>query len=107
MISRRAASLTIYLAGSFSTTGNGAINNFSQKAENLYILGLPTCTSINLAGNAGFIGVIYAPEANLSFGAGGTNTYNFVGSFTAKNISIVGHLNFHFDENLKLVGPSR
>jgi hypothetical protein len=96
------ASLTIYLSGSFSPTGAGAINNYSQKAENVYILGLPTCTSINLAGSASFIGVVYAPEANLSFGGSA-----FVGSYTANNISIVGHLNFHFDENLKSVGPSR
>jgi hypothetical protein len=96
--------LTIYLAGSFSTAGNGALNNLSQNAANLYILGLPTCTSINLAGNAGFTGVIYAPEASLSLGGGGSDTYDFVGSVMARNITMNGHFNFHYDENLKNKG---
>jgi hypothetical protein len=100
-------SLTIYLAGSFSTSGNGALNNFSQKAENLYILGLPTCRDINLGGNAGFTGVIYAPEANLSLGGGGNNTYDFVGSVMARNITMNGHFNFHYDEDLKKKGFSK
>jgi hypothetical protein len=99
--------LTIYLAGSFSTAGNGALNNFAQKAENLYILGLPTCTDINLGGNASFTGVVYAPEANMSLGGGGNNTYDFVGSVMARNITMNGHFNFHYDENLKNKGFSK
>jgi hypothetical protein len=97
--------LAIYLGGSTFSTSGAALNNLSQQATNLSLFGLPGCTYITLTGQTNLTGVIYAPEANLTFSAPAANS--FVGSYTAKNISVVGHLNFHFDENLKRVGPSR
>jgi hypothetical protein len=99
------AKLAIYLGGSTFSTSGAALNNLSQQATNLSLFGLPGCTNITLTGQTNLTGVIYAPEANLTFSAPAANS--FVGSYTAKNISVVGHLNFHFDENLKRVGPSR
>lgn len=100
-IAPEGASLTIYLASSFSEAGNGNFNNLSQKAQNLYLLGLPTCTSISLGGNGSFTGVIYAPEASLTLGGGGSTIYDLVGSCMARNITLNGHWHFHYDEALR------
>jgi hypothetical protein len=99
--------LKIYLGGSLSMAGNGAINNDNQNAANFYLFGLPTCTSISLGGNGALTGVIYAPQAELSLSGGGNNTYDFVGSSVSKSVRMNGHFNFHYDENLRRVGPGR
>jgi hypothetical protein len=96
--------LKIYMGGSFSTAGNAAINNYNQNAANFYLFGLPSCTSINLAGNASFTGVIYAPQAALSLGGGGNNTYEFIGFSVSKSVVMNNQFNFHYDENLKRIG---
>ncbi len=102
------ASLQIYLAGaSFSASGNAAINNQSQRAENFALYGLPTCTSIAMSGNAAFTGTIYAPQANLTMGGGGSTPYDFVGASVSKTVTMNGHYKFHYDENLARVGPAR
>lgn len=102
------ASLTIYMAGGgFSTSGNAGLNNLSKNPLALALYGLPTCTGINLGGNAAFSGSIYAPQADLSLGGGGNNTYDFVGASISKTVTMNGHFNFHYDENIARVGPSR
>jgi len=107
-ISAENASLTIYMRGSsFSTSGTGTINNLSKNANTFALYGMPSCTSINLAGNADFSGTIYAPQADLSLGGGGNNTYDFVGATISKTVTMNGHFNFHYDENIARVGPSR
>lgn len=107
-ISEKNASLTIYMGGSsFSITGNGGINNLSKNALTFSLYGLESNTSINLAGNAALSGTIYAPQADFSLGGGGNNTYDFVGASISKTVTMNGHFNFHYDENLARVGPSR
>ncbi len=103
-IAPEGASLTMYLTGPFGEQGSGAINNFSQKAENLSILGLPTCTSINLGGQASFTGTIYAPQAAFSIGGGGSTPYDLVGSVMANTITLNGHFRAHYDEALRKKG---
>jgi hypothetical protein len=100
-------SLTIYTAGSFSMSGNAAVNNYMQFAERFSLLGLPACTNISLKGNAAITGTVYAPQAALSVGGGGSTTYDFVGSAMAKTVSMNGHMKFHFDEALKNSNFSR
>ena len=107
-ISPENASLTIYMAGSsFSTSGGAGINNLSQMATTFAYFGLPSNTSLNLGGNANFSGTIYAPQADFSLGGGGNNVYDFVGASVTKTVTMNGHYNFHYDESLKKVGPSR
>lgn len=107
------ASMAVYMgatsgaAVSFSTQGNGNINNVDQNALNFQLYGLPTCTSISMGGNASFTGTIYAPQADLTWGGGGSTTYDFVGASVAKTDTMNGHANFHYDENLGKRGPSR
>ena len=81
--------------------------NQNTTADKFYYYGLPTNISVSISGNSAFTGVIYAPSAALSLGGGGNNTYDFVGASISSTISINGHYNFHYDENLSRVGPNR
>lgn len=105
-LSAGGSTLKIYMGGTFSTSGNAAINNYNQNAANFSLFGLPTCTSISLAGNGALTGVIYAPQAALSMSGGGNTTYDFVGATITKSVVMNGHFNFHYDENLRRIGPA-
>ncbi|HZI33272.1 MAG TPA: collagen-binding domain-containing protein, partial [Candidatus Binatia bacterium] len=105
-IGTNASRVTMYVGGpSFSLSGNATINNLTQNATVFGIYGLPSLTSINFGGNAGFTGTIYAPQASFQFGGGGNNTYDFVGALVAYSCKLNGHANFHYDESLKRNGP--
>lgn len=93
-------------AVSLTESGNNTLNQ-PGLARNLQIYGLPTLTSIDLHGNAGFNATIYAPEANFIGGGGGNNTQDTCGAITVNSITMNGHWNFHFDESLKNFGPNR
>ncbi len=78
----------------------------SGRAGNFYYYGLPGVTSITFSGTTAFIGVIYAPEADLTLNGGGHNV-GIVGSLVSKSLTMNGHYNFHFDEDLLSTGPNR
>ncbi|MDB6019059.1 MAG: hypothetical protein JWR19_3548 [Pedosphaera sp.] len=100
------ASLILYVGkatgtgDSISLSGNGTMNTPGY-ARNLQIYGLPSLTSIDLHGNMAINAAIYAPNAAMVNGGGGTNTQNSVGSIVVKSMTLVGKWNFHYDENLK------
>jgi hypothetical protein len=87
-----------------SVSGNG---NSPGYAANLQIFGLPSLTSISLGGNNALIAAIYAPEANYSGGGGGNNAADSAGSLVVNSVTLNGHWNFHYDENLANAGASR
>ena len=97
----------IYLNGptSVSIAGNTAVDA-SNRPENLYYFGLPTLTGITFSGTSTFVGVIYAPEVNLTLNGGGNNV-NLIGASITGNITMNGHYNFHYDESLATNGPAR
>jgi hypothetical protein len=96
--------LTIYMDGpSFSLNGTSTVD--SGNPLNLAYYGTTNNTSISLGGNAAFTGTIYAPEADISMGGGGSSTYDFVGAVIGNTITMNGHFKFHFDENLLTSGP--
>ncbi|HSH14605.1 MAG TPA: hypothetical protein VLD18_01130, partial [Verrucomicrobiae bacterium] len=43
---------------------------------------------------------IYAPQAHLSLGGGGSTAYDFVGASVSRTVQMNGHFNFHYDEAL-------
>ncbi len=100
-------SLTIYMVGqTFKIAGRGVVND-SGNAAAFTLLGLPSCTDIQFNGNAAFTGAIYAPQASFSLGGGGNNTIDFIGASVTKSVVMNGHFNFHYDENLRRIGPGR
>jgi hypothetical protein len=91
----------IYMTGTnFSLSGNAGIDNESGIAANFNLFGLPFCTNINFNGNGTFCGTVYAPQADFTFGGGGNTYYDVVGSIVARTVTMNGHFNFHFDEDL-------
>ena len=93
-------------APSVSLSGNNTANS-DGTADSFAFWGTTNCTSITLSGNAGFTGTIYAPSADFTMNGGGNNTIDFIGASITKTARLNGHFNFHYDEALKNVGPSR
>jgi hypothetical protein len=97
--------LIVYqVSGSASMSGNVTVD--SGRARNFWYFGLPAVTSVTYGGTSSFIGVMYAPEADLTLNGGGNNN-GLIGASITKSITMNGHYNFHFDEDLLSVGPSR
>jgi hypothetical protein len=90
-----------------SVTMSGSVTVDSGQAKNLYYYGLPGVTSITYGGSSSFVGVVYAPEANLTLNGGGSGNGLVGASVTKSIIAINGHYSFHFDEDLLSSGPSR
>jgi len=101
------AMLQIYMGGATASIGGNGLANANANATNFTYYGLPSNTSLSLSGNAAFTGSIYAPQAAFSLGGGGNNTYDFVGASVTGTVSMNGHYNFHYDENLGRMGPIR
>ncbi len=99
--------LNLYSAApSVSLSGNNTVNS-DATADSFAFWGLPTCTSISFSGNASFTGSIYAPNAAFTLNGGGNNNIDFVGASITKTVRLNGHFNFHYDEALSSIGPSR
>ena len=90
----------IYLNGptALFLTANTA-SDASNRPENLWYFGLPTLTSITFSSIGTFVGVIYAPEANITLTGGGTGN-GIVGSCITGTLTLNPHIAFHFDESL-------
>lgn len=105
-IANTGAKVRVYMAGSqFSLTGSATIQNQSGVADRFYLFGMPTCTGITFAGNGHFYGAIYAPDAEFHLGGGGNDMWDFVGGSVTRTVMMNGHFRFHYDENLRRVGP--
>jgi hypothetical protein len=100
------ATLHLYMAGtSAKIAGNGVVN--PGNAINFAYYGMPSNTSLDLGGNAAFTGVIYAPNAAFSLGGAGNDAIDFIGASVTSTVTMNGHFNFHYDENLGRIGPMR
>ena len=99
--------LKIYMSGSSARFGGNGIINENADPGTFYYFGLASNTSVNLAGNFSFTGVIYAPNADLQLGGGGADLYDFVGASVTKSVRMNGHFRFHYDENLRNNGMGR
>jgi hypothetical protein len=78
------------------SASGGAVNN---RPENFVYFGLPGVTEISMGGSATFVGVIYAPNADMKLNGGGSGM-NFVGSLIVKKLTISGHFKLHYDTSL-------
>jgi hypothetical protein len=85
-------------AASVSMSGDGIDN--PGTAANFRYFGLPSNTSVSIMGGAEVIAVIYAPDADVKLGGGGSEI-NFQGAAMAKSFTIGGGMNVHYDEALK------
>jgi hypothetical protein len=106
------ASLVVYV-GTTNTNGGDILQlqgfgmiNQPGYAVNLQFYCLPSLTSIVILGR-GFNGTIYAPEANVTGSGGGTNLVLFSGAMVVNSVTFNGYTGLHYDENLKVAGPTR
>lgn len=90
------SSLVIYSAANLKFGGNGVVNLNSQ-ATSLQIYGTATTSQdIDLGGGSQFVGVVYAPNADVTIGG----NPDVMGSIVANNITVQGSAKFHYDESL-------
>ena len=90
---------------SVSIAGNTAVDA-SNRPENLWYFGLSSLQNITWSGTSSFVGVIYAPDSVLTLNGGGNNN-GVIGAAIARQITMNGHYNFHYDESLATNGPVR
>lgn len=94
------SSITVYAGGtSTSVTGNQIVNQTGVPAA-FTVFSAPTVTSVSFGGNAGFNGILVAPNADLSMNGSGSTVWDFCGAIMANSITLNGHFNFHYDESL-------
>lgn len=91
--------LNLYCNGNAKLAGNGVVNATAD-ATHFAFWGTPNCTDVELGGNAEFTGTIYAPQAYLHAGGGGSTQYDIVGAAIVNEAKLNGHFLFHFDEKL-------
>jgi hypothetical protein len=101
------ASLKLYIGqpGGTPVAATFAQVNNSGAAISFSVYGLPTLTTMTWNGNTAFVGNLYAPEADLSLGGGGSTIYDYQGSLTVRSVGMNGHFNFHYDQNLARAVP--
>ena len=92
------ASLKLYVGGA-STTLNEV--NTSGNAKSFQYFGLPTNKGISWSGNDTYVGTVYAPQASMKLGGGGSSDLGFQGSCVVEALAMNGHFKFHFDEALR------
>lgn len=100
--------LIIYhVSGTAVLPGDGKLLVQGGQPANFQYYGLPRVTSVTFEGKQNFVGVIYAPSANVVLNEG--YTYHFYGACIARSVTInncqIYHV--HFDENLLKAGPIR
>ncbi len=92
------ARLELYMSApsiTFAPVVNGAA------PPQFIIFGLPSCTSMTLTGGTKFVGVIYAPSADLV--AAGTSTY--YGAIAAGSFKCTGNFTMHHDRGTNRPQP--
>jgi len=100
------SSLTMYVGAASASIGGQGVVNSTGLAKNFTYYGLPTNTSLCLQANASFVGQIYAPQADMTQGGGGSTPYDFSGQVVAKSLNVNGHFSFHYDESLGTSGSA-
>jgi hypothetical protein len=93
-------SMTIYCGGtSVSVSGNN-IANPQGYPLNFILFCAPSVTTFNCTGNGTYVGIIVAPNADMTLKGGGSGNEDFSGAILANTALVDGHFNFHWDESL-------
>jgi len=106
------ATVKFYIQGNADIAGNGIVNQ-SNSAVDLWIYGVTpsdgSTSSLLIAGNGDFIGVVDAPSYNTTISGSGTNgghnPYSFIGAVIANTLSVTGNGSIHYDEALQKFLP--
>ena len=99
-------SLKMFVDGSECTIGGNGIINQSGYAWDFRLECTPNVKTFTLNGNGEFIGVLVAPEADMTMNGGGKSNNDFIGSLMMKSVGMNGHFGFHYDEALSRKFPN-
>jgi len=91
---------------SISISGNGVTNGISGTVDippEAVVINYAGTTGVTIHGNGALSALINAPNANVTFGGGGSSGY-FVGAVQANNISVAGGYPVHYDIQLSRSG---
>ncbi len=91
------ASLVLYVGGKIEGKNSSAFNNETQDPKRLKIFGLDGCDQMSFKNGSEFYGVIYAPNANVTF----HNSADAYGSIIVKNFEQKNSVAFHYDASLR------
>ena len=93
--------LTLFLGGNLYLKNTAELNNLTQDAENLIILGLDTCETVTLKNGSETYASIYTPDAHVDF----NNSADFYGAVAAESFDQANDAGFHYDADLREVNP--
>jgi hypothetical protein len=92
------AKLTMYSGGTACKLSGTDVVNEGGYAGNCILYCAPSVTDFALSGNGEFVGIIYAPNADVRFNGGGSDKLDLIGALIAKSVDLNGHFNVHYDE---------
>lgn len=96
--------IEMYVDGeSMSITGKGVANQTGKPAD-FMVYCTPNVTDIKIAGNATFVGVLVAPNADLVLNGGGKDDQDFCGAAMVSTLKMNGGFKFHYDKALAGIG---
>jgi hypothetical protein len=95
------ASLKLYVAGTNAVFGGNGIINSSVHASNFIYYGMPANTNLSFVIHGSFAGIIYAPQAHVTFGYGELSALDLMGAIVARSLDLNGLFRFHYDEALR------
>ncbi len=98
--------LALYAAGNLSISGNGAANA-TNAPPRMTFYGTRTQAEVatlgaqqfDLRGNASYVGLVYAPNADVQLRGGGTSG-RFDGAVIGRSVTFNGNYDFHYDIQL-------
>ncbi|MBS0663533.1 MAG: hypothetical protein JSR48_09720 [Verrucomicrobia bacterium] len=89
----------VYTDGNVRIAGNGMANANNYAASAKFWGTNTTSQSFDISGNGQLIGIVYAPNGDVSLNGGGTNGL-MMGAVVAKSITMNGQTTFHYDDSL-------
>ena len=95
------ANVLVYAGGTSVTVSGNQVLNPNGYAGSFIVYAAPTVTSVTFNGNGEFVGVLVAPNADLTMNGGGKSNNDFAGSVMVNSARLNGHFSFHYDESLK------
>ena len=110
-------SLQLWTRGDLSISGKGLVNDPVTGTASGSTAGIPLAVQIygyaadngstttasqsfDFSGNQAISAMIYAPNANVTLGGGGSDDIDMMGTLVAKNVTLNGKVKFHVDEDL-------
>lgn len=94
------AGLVMYCGGSSCAIGGNSILNQNGFAEAVVVFCSASVTNVNFNGNASFIGMLVAPNADMSLNSAGSSTVDVSGALMVRSLSLNGNFNVDLDQAL-------